>query len=280
MMPLTIEEYHIAQLYMVAKASAQETGKEAGEGVEIVKNEPYVENEHGLPPGQYTEKWMYFKSKVPKFIAMLMPESALQLKEKSWNAFPKSLTIYENAWLGDKFHLSVETMHSNDRGTQFNANNLSPEDLELRKVDYINISCEDPAVKFETNEDPRNFVSEKTLRGPYKEDWFETEPFCMCAYKVVRLRFKVWGAQTKVEQWGQEGIRGPFVAYHRKLICWMDEWFGMTMHDIRQMEEAIRQETLRKLIESKTGNIVVPEDDSQSREIAHVKLDHKRMSTP
>lgn len=48
----------IGQLYMVAKSSQEESGKEAGEGVEIVKNIPYEVhdpiNKHNMPKGQYT----------------------------------------------------------------------------------------------------------------------------------------------------------------------------------------------------------------------------------
>jgi Phosphatidylinositol transfer protein len=48
----------IGQLYMVSKSSQEESGKEAGEGVEIVRNEPYEAddpiNKHKMPKGQYT----------------------------------------------------------------------------------------------------------------------------------------------------------------------------------------------------------------------------------
>jgi hypothetical protein len=44
-------QYQVGQLYSVAKKSEQETT--SGEGVEVIKNEPY-ENETGK--GQYTEK--------------------------------------------------------------------------------------------------------------------------------------------------------------------------------------------------------------------------------
>ncbi|OLY79298.1 Phosphatidylinositol transfer protein beta isoform [Smittium mucronatum] len=54
---LTVDEYHIAQLYSVAKLSLNISGD--GEGVEIVKNEPY-DNEHGK--GQYTYKIYHFQS--------------------------------------------------------------------------------------------------------------------------------------------------------------------------------------------------------------------------
>mmetsp|Transcript_4619 Transcript_4619/g.8067 ORF Transcript_4619/g.8067 Transcript_4619/m.8067 type:complete len:269 (-) Transcript_4619:156-962(-) len=248
LLPLTAKEYHIAQLYMVAKASAEETGKQQGEGIQIIHNHPYTDNEHGLPPGQYTEKIMYFKTRVPSFISMLMPESALQLTERSWNAFPKSLTIYHNEWLGDRFHLSVETMHSDDRGTQANANQLHQSELDVRKVDYINISCDDVNVKFSEENDPRAYVSKKTGRGPFDERWFEKSAVCSCAYKVVRLRFRMWGVQTKVETWGhQYGLRGAFVEYHRKLVCWMDEWFDLGIEDIRKMESDIRDLNAKRL---------------------------------
>lgn len=38
-MPLTVEEYQVAQLYSVAEASKNETG--GGEGIEVLKNEPF-----------------------------------------------------------------------------------------------------------------------------------------------------------------------------------------------------------------------------------------------
>lgn len=49
---------YLAQLYMVAKASQEESGKQAGEGIEIVRNEPFDEksqvNKYNMPNGQYT----------------------------------------------------------------------------------------------------------------------------------------------------------------------------------------------------------------------------------
>ena len=40
-LPITVDEYHIAQLYSVAEASKNETG--GGEGIEVVENRPLVE---------------------------------------------------------------------------------------------------------------------------------------------------------------------------------------------------------------------------------------------
>ena len=57
LLPLTVEEYQVGQLFSVAEASKNETG--GGEGIEVLKNEPY----QGPPlcgnqydEGQYTLK--------------------------------------------------------------------------------------------------------------------------------------------------------------------------------------------------------------------------------
>lgn len=38
-LPMEVEQYHVAQLYMVAKSSLEDTT--GGAGVEVVTNEPY-----------------------------------------------------------------------------------------------------------------------------------------------------------------------------------------------------------------------------------------------
>lgn len=38
-LPLTVEEYQVAQLYSVAEVSKNNTG--GGEGIEVLKNEPF-----------------------------------------------------------------------------------------------------------------------------------------------------------------------------------------------------------------------------------------------
>ena len=76
-LPMSVEEYRIAQLYMIAKKSKQESkGAESGSGVEILVNEPYSDGPGagGQQSGQYTHKvgclvtgkasWPYFGVKL------------------------------------------------------------------------------------------------------------------------------------------------------------------------------------------------------------------------
>lgn len=51
-LPVSVEEYKVAQLYMVAQASRDNTG--GGEGVEVLKNEPYDNTDGHLGRAEYS----------------------------------------------------------------------------------------------------------------------------------------------------------------------------------------------------------------------------------
>ncbi|KAJ8338854.1 hypothetical protein SKAU_G00356400 [Synaphobranchus kaupii] len=134
-LPCSVEEYQVGQLYSVAQASKNETG--GGEGIEVLKNEPY-ENEG--EKGQYTHKIYHLKSKVPAFVKMIAPEGALVFHEKAWNAYPYCRTIvtvsnlntkhypfclsYTNEYMKDDFFIKIETWHKPDMGTLENVHEL------------------------------------------------------------------------------------------------------------------------------------------------------------
>ena len=96
-LPMTVEEYQVAQLYAVAEASKNETG--GGEGVEVLKNEPYdnVPLLNGkFCKGQYTYKIYHLASKVPGWIKMIAPTGSLEIHEEAWNAYPYCKTVLSN----------------------------------------------------------------------------------------------------------------------------------------------------------------------------------------
>ena len=68
----------IAQLYATAQASKENTG--GGEGVEVLKNEPY-EKEDG-EKGQYTFKIFRLASRVPSFVRAVAPTGSLDMYEE------------------------------------------------------------------------------------------------------------------------------------------------------------------------------------------------------
>ncbi|XP_030633214.1 phosphatidylinositol transfer protein, alpha a [Chanos chanos] len=243
-LPISVEEYQVGQLYSVAEASKNETG--GGEGVEVLKNEPY---EKDGEKGQYTHKIYHLQSKVPGFVRVLAPAGALSVHEKAWNAYPYCRTVLTNEYMKDNFMVMIETWHKPDLGDQENVHGLDPE--QWKKVEVVHIDIADrsqiDAKDYKQDEDPAIFKSEKTGRGPLGPGWKKELPKktdCphMCAYKLVTVKFKWFGLQSKVENFIHKQEKRLFTNFHRQLFCWIDRWIGLTMDDIRRMEEETQME--------------------------------------
>jgi len=251
-LPVSVDEYQIAQVYMVAKMSKEQTGH--GEGVEIVENRPYYDNETSSPDGaggeerkptgQYTHKIYHIGSRLPSWIKAITPTSALQVVEKAWNAYPYCKTVYNCPFLGDRFNITIITRYLPDAGKTENAFGLDDQQLSERVVDTVDIAFDqiDPT-KYKKEEDPTIFISDKTGRGKLQKDWMDnTQPIMTC-YKYCSVEFRYWGLQTRVENFVHKaGLRDVFALGHRQAFCWIDEWFGLTMEDVRQYEKKAQDE--------------------------------------
>lgn len=64
----------------------------------------------------------------------------------------------------------------------------------------------------------------------------------MTCYKLVTCEFKWFGLQTRVEGFIQKAERRLFTNFHRQVFCWMDRWHGLTMEDIRAIEDNTKEE--------------------------------------
>ncbi|XP_052314260.1 membrane-associated phosphatidylinositol transfer protein 2-like isoform X3 [Oncorhynchus keta] len=238
-MPMSVEEYRIAQLYMIQKKSREESCGE-GSGVEILENKPYEDGPGGS--GQYTHKVYHIGKHIPSWFCSILPQAALRVEEESWNAYPYTRTRYTCPFV-EKFSIDIETYYKPDTGTQ-ECFNLSSADKRARTVDPIDIVKDYIAPhEYLVEEDPKLYVSVKTQRGPLTDDWVEminqnpTQNPVMCAYKLCKVEFRYWGMQSKIERFIHDvGLRKVMVRAHRQAWCWQDEWYGLTIEDIRQLE--------------------------------------------
>lgn len=248
-LPLSVREFQVAQLFVVVKASQENTG--GGEGVEIIENRPY-DNEDGslgiseisgveIPrnKGQYTLKRYYIASRVPSYVRAIVPTDSLVLVEEAWNAYPICKTVLTNGYMSkDRFFIAVDTVHAPDCGEQENAHNLSAERLASRRVVRLNVA--DASIS-PNDLDPTQYTSEKSGRGPFpKDSWVQSADPVMCAYKLVEARFSVWGLQGTVEANIIQFQQDLFLRTLRQAVCTMDEWFDLSMEDIRRIEEEAR----------------------------------------
>lgn len=243
-MPMTKVEYQVGMLHGVVEASRNETG--GGEGVEVLINEPF--QDHPLlgsefAQGQYTKKIYHLESKVPSFVRVIAPKGSMKLEEEAWNAHPNYCrTVITNpGYMKDKFQLKIETFCiDNDRGDSENVHRLSPEMLAKRKVVKIDIG-NDPLPEGEID-DPAHFKSEKSGRGPLKGPWQSQSEPVMTVYKLVTIEFVWFGFQGMVESSMNSYEIALFRKFHRQIFCAMDKWFGMSMADIRALEEQAKVE--------------------------------------
>lgn len=64
----------------------------------------------------------------------------------------------------------------------------------------------------------------------------------MTCYKLVTCEFKWFGLQSRVESLIQKSERRLFTSFHRQVFCTMDKWHGLTMADIRAIEDKTKHE--------------------------------------
>ncbi|CAH1784364.1 unnamed protein product [Owenia fusiformis] len=254
-LPFGVDEFQVGHLYSVAMASMLETG--GGEGFEIIVNEPvdrlmdkesrarvFRPTEPAVhTDGQYTHKLLQLASKVPNFVRLLAPTGSLEAHEKSWNFYPVTRTEYSNVYMREHFYEIVETVYLPGRCENENVFGLEGEELEKRVVDVIKIT-EDPVDSrdYKESEDPLKCISKITGRLPLKADWMNDANSVMCAYKLVSYRFNWWGLQTKVEALLVKATRRVLQNLHRQAVCWLDEWYGMPMAELRLFEKLTKEE--------------------------------------
>ncbi|KAM9392774.1 membrane-associated phosphatidylinositol transfer protein 2-like isoform 2-T2 [Pholidichthys leucotaenia] len=250
-MPMSVEEYRIAQLYMIQKKSREESCGE-GSGVEILENKPYTDGPGGT--GQYTHKVYHIGMHIPSWFRSILPKAALRVEEESWNAYPYTRTRYTCPFV-EKFSIDIETYYKPDTGNQADVFNMSAVEKRQRTIDPIDIVTDPiPPHEYKSEEDPRLYKSVKTQRGPLRDDWIEEynnnpgKTPIMCAYKLCKVEFRYWGMQSKIERFIHDvGLRKVMVRAHRQAWCWQDEWYGLTIEDIRQLELETQLALARKM---------------------------------
>ncbi|XP_044053667.1 membrane-associated phosphatidylinositol transfer protein 2-like isoform X7 [Siniperca chuatsi] len=275
-MPMSVEEYRIAQLYMIQKKSREESCGE-GSGVEILENKPYTDGPGGA--GQYTHKVYHIGMHIPSWFRSILPKAALRVEEESWNAYPYTRTRYTCPFV-EKFSIDIETYYQPDTGNQADVFNMSAAEKRQRTIDPIDIVTE-PILphEYKAEEDTRLYKSVKTQRGPLRDDWIEEynnnpgKTPIMCAYKLCKVEFRYWGMQSKIERFIHDvGLRKVMVRAHRQAWCWQDEWYGLTMEDIRQLELETQLALATKMAqfsqadETTDGGAPSPDKDQEVKE--------------
>ncbi|KAL7614336.1 hypothetical protein Lser_V15G05517 [Lactuca serriola] len=235
-MPLSLEEYQVAQMYMVTKMQQQNTNNT--EGVDVLESRNFEDGLFGK--GRYTSKVYRLQSKAPTWLSTFAPTDALTMQEEAWNAYPKCKTVIKCPYFSS-FTLTVETIHKADNGHSENVHGLNKQKLANREVEIIDIaSTSDDYWSYvigSNNVDFSKFQSARTGRGPLLHGWQDECKPVMTAYKLVTVDAPYWGFGSRLEQALIAGERALFLESHRNIFAWIDEWYGMTMKMMRDVEK-------------------------------------------
>ena len=53
----------------------------------------------------------------------------------------------------------------------------------------------------------------------------------------MTCQFKWWGLQGRVEKMIMNAEKRDFTKFHREVCHWIDQWYGLTIEDIRKIGE-------------------------------------------
>ena len=103
-------------------------------------------------------------------------------------------------FFGSRFSIVVESRHlDNDTGNSENVFNLSPQELQNRRIVNIDIGS-DTVENQPSDREPSTYLSEKTGRGKLAPGWINQDKPMMCCYKLCTLKFQIFGLQGRIEE--------------------------------------------------------------------------------
>jgi len=249
-LPVSVGEYHTGLIYAGITMTKGETG--GGEGVEMVINEPREEVIPGEATGSilkthYNQYILHLQSKLPSIIRKIAPSGSVQLHVKRWDAYPYVMTRVSNDYMKDQFYVYIETRYQEGACADDGPSILSAPEKIKRVRDPIDFVTDpvDPRDYTEAT-DPKKFKSTKTGRGPLTGGWQTSQQHLLCEYSLVRLEFKWRGLQPIIETLILKMIRRLFLVFDREAWSSIDKWFGMSLSDIRELENKT-QMTLHEL---------------------------------
>jgi hypothetical protein len=101
----------------------------------------------------------------------------------------------------------------------------------------------------------------------------------MCCYKLITIKFQVFGIQGKVESAIDNIERDIMMRFFKQVFCLMDQWYDLSMEDIRRIEEETKAELAKTIagmnLETKSGK---PSSTSEPSK-ANVEQPIKPMAT-
>ncbi len=173
-------------------------------------------------------------------------------------------SLLTNEYFKNNFRIQLDTITKavENGEPDENVHNLTSEQLAKREIVVLDISEPVSANEYKEDEDPQLFKSSKTGRGPLLPGWInKSQKPLICVYKLVCIDFKIFGLQTRVETYLKNMYKPLFLTFHRQIFCWSDKWYGLTIQDIRKIEDDLAKLLVKKIEEGEVSKCALIEGD-------------------
>lgn len=234
-LPLSIDQYQIAHLHTTMEMSKEYTS--SGTGIEILESTPCdaaclpnQQHRKDVSKVQRTSKQYH----IPNSMASPLNLQDCILRESSFNGFPNMRTVV-TAESGANGEFTIDTLCM--RGDDERHTNLSESNvfrlpkimLKKRSVVHIDIA-DDSGLPSHLLEDPK--------KVDLNDEWQDAliPRMSMVVYKLVFVKSRDVNKES-VNSLVMNMLRQVFTIFHRKMVCSQDSWKGLTLEDIRIMED-------------------------------------------
>ena len=178
-----------------------------------------------------------------------MGKDGFDFHEEAWNAYPYCKTVITNpGYMKDGFKVIIESLHLPDNGKTENGLEKTTEELASVVVELLDIATQKNNLTQSNDGNPATYSSKRSGRGPLDaNNWMHTTNPIMTCYKTVSVYCKWFGLQNKIENFMMDQYRKMFLAFHQQIWCWTDEWYGITMEDLRKLEDKTKEELKERI---------------------------------
>jgi hypothetical protein len=180
----------------------------------------------------------------------IIGKKGFQLHEEAWNAYPYCKTVVTNpGYMKENLKIVLESLHLPDNGKKDNVLGMPDSDYAKLKVHTLDIVSDHCGLR-DKKLDPVTYKSAKTNRGPLDpKTWTKTTDPIMTCYKFITVHFKWFGIQSAMENALMDHYRKMLLAFHQQVWCWTDEWYGLTLDQIREIEHKTKEDLEKQIKE-------------------------------
>ncbi|EAY17157.1 Phosphatidylinositol transfer protein [Trichomonas vaginalis G3] len=254
--PMTVQQYQIAQIYAVAKKTLEDSNDK--EGIERTSSEMRKYNEKDALYSQYIYS---FANKLPSALRWVLPNTLSTLVEDCYDQFPYQHSHFVLKDNEKTLNMTVTTVVSEFQNNEENlikndAELYTKEELAKREIHYIDIvnwPTEEEGVKVGEFECPQANIEKLPKATVNNKDtlpeWVkEYKGPMVIARKIIRINIDIFAIGGPTEEFiGKQFMPNIYANSHQRMVLTAPSWFDIDLKKAREYESDCYQKVQNML---------------------------------